>query len=84
MPLLLLGVKPVQPPQVGVGVIVYPVIAEPLLAGAVQLKLTCPDVPVAVAEGVPGVPGNVPGVAELDADEDKPGPAAFVALTVNV
>jgi hypothetical protein len=84
LPLLMAGIKPVQPPHAGDGVIVYPLIDAPLLAAAVHVKLTFPNVPVAVAEGVPGAPGTAPGMAEFEAGEDPLVPAPFVAVYVNV
>jgi hypothetical protein len=82
--LLVAGVKPVHAPHAGVGVIVYPVIAEPLLAGAVQLKLTCPDSPVAVAVAANPVDGGASGIAAFDGGEAALVPAPFVAVYVNV
>ena len=57
---------------------------EPLLAGAVHDKVTCPDVPVAVAATLVGVPGTVPGVTEFDAADDAPFPQLLVAWTSKV
>jgi hypothetical protein len=55
-----------------------------LLAGAVQLKLTCPDSPVAVAVAANPVDGGASGIAAFDGDEAALVPAPFVAVYVNV
>ena len=56
--------------------------APPSLAGAV--KLTLADVLPGVAVTFVGAPGSVRGVTAFDGAEAGPGPAAFVARTVNV
>ena len=53
-----------------------------MLAGAVNATLTC-ALP-AVATPIVGAPATVMGVADAEAAEAAPWPAAFVALTVNV
>jgi hypothetical protein len=53
-----------------------------LFAGAVQLKPTC-AFPGVVPKPV-GASGTAYGVAEFEADEALPVPAAFVAVIVNV
>ena len=64
-------------------VTVYPVIAEPPFeAGAVQV--TVADALPATAETAVGEPATETGVIEAEAEEDKEGPRAFVAITVNV
>jgi hypothetical protein len=60
------------------------VIAEPLLAGAVQLKLTCPDSPVAVAVAAAPVVGGASGIAAFEAGEAALVPTPFVAVYLNV
>jgi len=64
------------------GVIVYEVIALPLLAGAVHdtVAEVLPDVAVTPV----GAPGAVAGVTEFDAADALPVPTALVAVTVNV
>jgi hypothetical protein len=64
-------------------VAVYPVIAEPPVAPAVNGTETTPDVPP-VAVPIVGACGTVVAVIELDALEDAEVPAAEVAVTVNV
>ena len=70
----------VNPP--GLDVTVYPVIAEPLDAGAVHVTVALAFPVVAVP--IIGAPGTVGSVTELDAAEAFPVPTAFVAVTVNV
>ena len=77
------GVTPVQPPHAGEGITVYPVIAEPLAAGAVQVRPTVPLV-LAVAFTVVGAPGTAMSVWLPDATEAVPVPITLVAVTVNV
>jgi len=66
----------VLPP--GLRVTVYPVIAEPLLAGAVK-DTDCVPTPVLVALTLVGAPGTAQVVMLLDAELDALLPAAFVA-----
>src|SRR6185436_20476995 len=54
----------------------------PLSAGAVKVTVAC--VLPAVALALVGAPGTVLGVTLFDGTEAGPGPAAFVAMTVNV
>jgi hypothetical protein len=61
---------------------IYPVIALPPFAGAVQETVSWST--PAVAVGADGVAGTVDAVILLDADEDKLDPIAFIAVTVNV
>ena len=68
-----------MPPQVAV----YPVMAlPPLDPGAVKATLMS-ELP-AVAVPMVGAPGTVNGVALLEALDAVPGPAVFMALTVQV
>ena len=54
---------------------VYPVIADPPVAGAVQETASTPaDV---VTDGAAGCPGTVVAVIELEADEAKEDPDAL-------
>ena len=63
---------------------VYPVIVEPPSdVGAVHDTTLCAFAPL-VAETLLGTPGNVYGVAVLDAVDALPVPPAFSAVTVNV
>jgi len=64
------------------GVTLYPVIAEPFEAGAVQV--TVADALPATAETPVGAPGTVDGITAADAEEAVEGPRAFLATTVNV
>ena len=64
------------------GVIVYPVIAEPLEAGAVHE--TVADALPATAEIPVGMPGTVIGVTDDEAEESEELPTLFVAFTLNV
>jgi hypothetical protein len=61
---------------------VYPVIAEPPSAGAVQE--TASESAEVVTVGADIVAGTVVAVIELDADEASEVPDAFVAVIVNV
>ena len=56
----------------------------PLPVAALQLRLTWPEVPVAVAVGVPGAPGGAYGVAEFEAAEDALLSTPAWATTVKV
>jgi hypothetical protein len=60
----------------------YPVIADPLLAGAVHdtVALAFP----APAVGLDGAAGTVAGVTAFEALDGAPVPAALVAVTVKV
>jgi hypothetical protein len=58
------------------------VIAEPPVAPAVKAMLAEPLPSVATNDV--GAPGTVMGVADAEAAEAAPWPAAFVAVTVNV
>jgi hypothetical protein len=80
---LVAGVTPVQPPHAGDGITVYPLIADPLLAGAVQETLTVPLL-LATPLTAPGAPGGSAGVIPLDAAEAAPAPEPLVAVTVKV
>jgi hypothetical protein len=77
------GVTPVQPPHAGDGITVYPVIADPLAAGAVQETLTVPLL-LAVALTAVGAPGAVAGVTPADAAEATPAPITLAAVTLKV
>ncbi len=70
----------VKPP--GEDVTVYPVMGLPLEAGAVNATLAW-ALP-AVANGLGGALGTVPGITDPDADEATEFPAALVATTVKV
>jgi hypothetical protein len=59
------------------------VIAEPLAAGAVQVRPTVPLV-LAVALTVVGAPGTAMSVWLPDANEAGPVPITLVAVTVKV
>jgi hypothetical protein len=80
---LLAGVTPVQLPHAGDGITVYPVIADPLAAGAVQVTDMLPLL-FTVALTAVGAPGSSAGVIPLDAAEAAPVPNALVAVTVKV
>jgi hypothetical protein len=80
---LLVGVTPVQPPHAGDGITVYPVIAEPLVAGAVQLTVMLPLL-FTVALTAVGAAGGSAGVTAFDAPEYGPQPCAFSATAVKV
>ena len=64
------------------GVTVYPVIADPLEAGAVHE--TVAELIPATAEIPVGAPGTAGRVIEDEAEEFEELPAAFVAVTINV
>ena len=64
------------------GVTVYPVIADPLEAGAVHE--TVAELIPATAEIPVGAPGTAGRVIEDEAEEFEELPAAFIAFTVNV
>jgi hypothetical protein len=66
----------------GVEVTVYPVIADPPFAGAVNATEACAFPAVAVP--IVGDPGTVEGVTEFEAELGKLLPVAFIAITVNV
>lgn len=67
----------------GEEVTVYPVmVLPPVEAGALNATLAW-ALP-AVATGLVGAPGTVPGVTDPDADEATELPAALVATTVKV
>ena len=67
----------------GFEVTVYPVIAEPpLLAGAVNVTVTCAFPSVAVP--IVGAPGVVEGITEFEAALAGLLPVAFVATTTKV
>ena len=70
---------PVCPPD---DVTVYPVIAEPPVAGAVNVTLA--DALPAVAVPIVGAAGLVVAVMLLDAEDTDPGPTAVVAVIVKV
>jgi hypothetical protein len=76
-------VTPVQPPHAGDGITVYPVIADPLAAGAVQVRLTVPLL-LAVALTAVGAPGTAMSVWLAEAAEADPVPIPLVAVTVKV
>ena len=61
---------------------VYPVIADPPVAGATQETVSLSAAVVTV--GAAGVAGTVVAVIELEADEAAEVPEALVAVTVNV
>jgi hypothetical protein len=65
----------------GVDRTVYPVIGEPLAAGAEKVTETWPA-PVTVAVPMVGASGTSAGVTEFEAAEAAPVPAEFVAVTV--
>jgi len=74
----------VQVNEPGDDVTVYPVIAEPPdEAGALQ-DTTDWAFAFAVADTEVGAPGAVAGTTAPEAVDGDPGPAAFVAVTVNV
>ena len=75
-------VEAVDPPFPSEDAQVYPVIAFPPFAGAVQETVS--SLTPAVAVGADGVAGTVVAVTEEDADDAAEVPAAFVAVTVNV
>ena len=60
----------------------YPVIADPPVAPAVNGTETVVPVPPSVAVPTVGACGTVVAVTEADADEDEEVPAADVAVTV--
>jgi hypothetical protein len=67
----------------GEEVTVYPVMAlPPVEAGALNATLAWAF--PAVATGLVGAPGTVPGVTDPDVDEATELPAALVATTVKV
>ena len=62
----------------------YPVIADPPVAGAVQDTVSDAKLAFVAAEGAPGVAGTVVTVTAAEAEEACDVPAALVAVTVNV
>ena len=62
---------------------VYPVTTDPPVDEGTNHETTAERYPL-VAETLVGTPGNVYGVAALDALDALLVPAAFVAVTVNV
>jgi hypothetical protein len=76
-------VTPVQPKHAGDGITVYWLIADPLVAGAVQLTWMLPLLSQYDVRLV-GAPGTSAGVTGLDADDAAPVPIPLVAVTVNV
>jgi hypothetical protein len=76
--------NPVHPEQLGVGVTVYWVMVAPLLAGAVQVRLTV-SMPLAVPASPVGAPGTDMSITGgEEAGEEGPVPIALVAVTVKV
>jgi hypothetical protein len=63
---------------------VYPVIAEPPVAGAVQDTVSDARLAFVTADGAPGVAGTVVTVTADEAVDAVEVPAALVAVTVNV
>ena len=80
----------VQVPPAGLEVTVYPVMAEPpLLAGSVQVTVTCGAEPLAIpvtsaAEPMVGAWATVAAVTLALADEAVLVPSPLVAVTVKV
>ncbi len=83
---LAVDVSPVQPEQAGVGVRVYPVMAEPPLFGAVQVTVAWPLSPATTTVGADGAVGVVEGTTPPTgpATEAALVPPALVAVTVKV
>ena len=81
--LVVVEVTPVHPEHAGDGLTVYPVIADPLVAGAVQLTVTVP-VLLATPLTAPGAPGGSAGMTAPDAADAVPVPTELVAVTVKV
>ena len=73
-------VDQVAPPSVDLSIL-YPVIAEPPLFGAVQLKLICEE-DAAVAESPVGDDGATARVVAEAVLEGEPVPTEFIAETL--